>query len=339
MSIVTFFGFDDLAASQMTADGWSGNPASVVAGLVDGNAWRFNNTGNASSIVALPAAYGSLIVGFLLRRSMNDTTNTFLRLLNGTGTRVCDLQLISGKIRVLNAAGSTIVTDATTLTPNTWTYIEVKIVVGTSGTVQVKINGATEISTATGNFGTSNIDHLSIRNDTSNSTTALQQDFDDLYVIDPSVGTDNDFLCTPTITPHITTVYPNADGAHSQWTPNSGSTHYTRVDENAPGPDGDTSYVSDNTVGDRDSYAFGDLSGTVNDIIAVKARAYARGDVAGRSIGLVARPGSTDHDGASQAITTSYAMYSEIWETNPDTGVAWAESEVNAAEFGIKVTA
>ncbi len=46
---------------------------------------------------------------------------------------------------------------------------------------------------------------------------------------------------------------PNADGAYTQWTPNSGTTHYTRVDET--NCNGTTDYNRETTVGERDSYA------------------------------------------------------------------------------------
>ena len=48
------------------------------------------------------------------------------------------------------------------------------------------------------------------------------------------------------------TLLPRSDGAYSQWTPNSGSVHYARVDETAC--NGATDYNYTNTVGNRDSY-------------------------------------------------------------------------------------
>lgn len=45
---------------------------------------------------------------------------------------------------------------------------------------------------------------------------------------------------------------PTADGAYTQWTPNSGTGHYVTVDET--NCNGNTDYVSTSTVGNRDSY-------------------------------------------------------------------------------------
>jgi hypothetical protein len=48
------------------------------------------------------------------------------------------------------------------------------------------------------------------------------------------------------------TLYPISDGTYTQWTPKSGSVHYTQVDETTC--NGTTDYVSETTVGQRDSY-------------------------------------------------------------------------------------
>ena len=45
---------------------------------------------------------------------------------------------------------------------------------------------------------------------------------------------------------------PSSDGTYLQWTPKTGSTHYTMVDESTC--NGTTDYNSTNTVGNRDSY-------------------------------------------------------------------------------------
>ena len=48
------------------------------------------------------------------------------------------------------------------------------------------------------------------------------------------------------------TLYPTSDGNYVQWTPSTGSTHYTLVDETTC--NGTTDYVSETTTGERDSY-------------------------------------------------------------------------------------
>lgn len=47
-------------------------------------------------------------------------------------------------------------------------------------------------------------------------------------------------------------IFPSSDGAYLSWTPSTGTTHYTLVDESTC--NGATDYNSTNTVGNRDSY-------------------------------------------------------------------------------------
>ncbi len=48
------------------------------------------------------------------------------------------------------------------------------------------------------------------------------------------------------------TVYPTSDGNYQQWTPNAGVTRYTQVDETTC--NGNTDYISEATVGERNSF-------------------------------------------------------------------------------------
>ncbi len=50
-----------------------------------------------------------------------------------------------------------------------------------------------------------------------------------------------------------TSLYPTADGTYTAWTPSTAGTHAVLVDESAC--NGVTDYVSETTVGDRDSYS------------------------------------------------------------------------------------
>ncbi len=50
----------------------------------------------------------------------------------------------------------------------------------------------------------------------------------------------------------VNNLFPSSDGTYTQWTPSTGSTHYTLVDESSC--NGTTDYVRTATVGNRDSY-------------------------------------------------------------------------------------
>jgi hypothetical protein len=161
--------------------------------------------------------------------------------------------------------------------------------------------------------------------------------YDDVYVLDSAGSVNNTFLGDQ----HVETIYPNADGNYGQWTPSSGTSHNALVNEHSGTyPDGDTSYVSDATVGHRDSYALGDLSVLSGTIAAVQSAMYARkDDAATRQIAAFIRRSSTDYDGATATLATTYAFYTEIREQDPSTSAAWDIAGVNAAELGVKTVA
>jgi hypothetical protein len=130
---------------------------------------------------------------------------------------------------------------------------------------------------------------------------------------------------------------PSGAGAETQWTPSAGS-NYQNVDENPE--NGDTDYNKSNTVGQVDTYAMANLVSVAGLIYGVQYLEYARKDNAGtRTIAPVARIGGADYLGSNVNLSDSYAYTREIKELSPATAAAWTISEINAMEFGVKVTA
>jgi hypothetical protein len=126
---------------------------------------------------------------------------------------------------------------------------------------------------------------------------------------------------------------PNGAGAHSAWTPNGATPNYACVDETTA--DGDTTYVSDSTPGDIDTYAFADVDASAT-VYGVQTNLYARKDDAGtRQIAPVVRQSGTDYVGTTVTLGSSYSFYSQIYNQDP-TAADWTAAHVNADEFGVK---
>jgi len=346
MALKLIEGFDHFSTvAKMAAKGWSlvggaTGTGSLPAGRIEGNCYQVVSTAgqNSQLVKSLPAAYGTVVIGFAFKFSALPTsTNDILLLRTVGGVSVGSVRLVTGtgQLRIVNGSGSTIATGATALSVGTWYFIELKIFVnGASGTGELMLNGVSEIASTTGNFGSTNIGQVLIQ---SGSSAATQQ-WDDMYLLDTSGSAPNNTFLGDV---HVETLFPSADGAHTDFTPNSGSNHFDRVNDQAGTfPDDDTTYVSDATVGHRDSYAYDDLSVLTGTIFGVQTVQDARKDDAGtRQIAAVARVSGTDYDGATVTLGTTYAMGTEIRETNPNTSAAWTVSDVNGAEFGIKVVA
>ncbi|QQR68374.1 MAG: hypothetical protein IPI58_05830 [Alphaproteobacteria bacterium] len=67
----------------------------------------------------------------------------------------------------------------------------------------------------------------------------------------------------------------------------------------------------------------------------------ARKDDAGSRMmrGLLRSGGADDEGAALLAPGTDYRFHRQIWETNPATGTAWTQGQINALEAGCKITA
>jgi hypothetical protein len=104
-------------------------------------------------------------------------------------------------------------------------------------------------------------------------------------------------------------------------------------------PNDDTDYVTSGTPGDKDTYAYANLTSTGGTVRAVQINERARKDDAGaRSIVSVARLSGTETDGAVHTLSTSYGSFRSVRTTKPGGG-AWAIADVNNAEFGVKINA
>lgn len=254
----------------------------------------------------------------------------------------CDLRVNADLTLTVTRNGTALTngTSVAALSLSTWYYLEWKVTIADSisaGSCKVRLNGVDIITVATSQ------DTKNTANSSANQVElgpggvgvgSLDMRFDDFYLCDQSGSTNNDFLgdC------RIDTIYPTSDGTYSQFTPSTGSTHYTLVDETTPNT---SDYNDGATVGDRDSYGMGNLSAlTSQTVYGVQVNAAILKDDAGsKSAATFVRSSGTNGDGASSALGTSQVYLSQIFETDPNGSIAWTESSVNAMEAGVKVAA
>lgn len=229
-------------------------------------------------------------------------------------------------------------TSSSTLTFNTWYYIEFKgLISDTVGTWDVHVDAsATGWPTGTGdtqNGGTGQPNRAAILGAYSGSFACF---IDDWYVLDGSGAANNDFLGIKNVGSSIAVADSVSAGTNQQWTPATGTDHGAMVDENPP--NGDTDYNASSTVGQRDTYHITAvaLSGTTN---GIQVNRYLRKTDAGaRTTTCVVRSGVTNFDNATaQSPLTTYTYLTAIYEQDPNTSAAWVPANISAAEFGEKV--
>lgn len=285
------------------------------------------------------------VVGIGIAWKMGALTADFVVFREGATDHLEFTVTAAGNIECRRNAGGTLLgtSSGVAMSINTYYYIEIKVKINDStGGVWIKIDGTDvlrlgdyAVSPAaldTRNGGTSGvIDNVDLR-----SGSGDTNDFDDYVIWDDAVAdADNpndDFLGDI----RVETVFPTGSGNSTDGTPSAGS-NWQCVDDNPPNDD--TDYVSETTTGDHDTYAMGNLATATGSVTAVRWAANARKTDAGScTVAPVLRTGGADFTGSDKSPGTSYRYLSQIYDVNPDTGLAFTISEINAIEVGWKKT-
>jgi hypothetical protein len=333
MSIVWIDGFDLYSSTvNYTSKGYSSTAGttSFVTGRFGGLALRVQSA-NGAVTFGLPGSYTGLAWGFAYRPS-NLIASTLIAQFMTSGSIVCSLFLLATGalqfVRGSTTGTNVLCTTAVVASVSNWTYIEMEFTQSaTVGAVNIYCNGALAASATAVNTGATAINQLGYAG-TNSGFNAVTSDFDDSYV--KNVATRNGEC-------KVETLRPSSDAA-VQWTPNSGATNFSRVNEAAS--DGDTSYVSSATVGQTDLYGVGALGSSPANIMAVQVTVIARkDDAASRQLATVNKSGTTTSTGATRALGSTYQTFSDIYETNPDTTSAWTPTTVNGLQVGQTVIA
>lgn len=247
----------------------------------------------------------------------------------------------TGLVEVRRGAGGTLLaTGSIAVAAATYTYLEVYVLVSdTVGVVQTQVNGLPDISISgvdTRNGGTGILDTFAQVTPYRGATVASSFSYlDDLYILDTSGSQNNSFLGDV----RVESILPNGNGNSSDLVGSDGNSvdNYLLVRE-VP-PDGDTTYVESSTVGAEDTYEYGEVLSTSGQVFGVQVCMYARKtDAPAQTIAARSRLGTTEVGGADLAEATTYAYLLQIFEDDPD-GSPWTVSSVDAAQFGVQVTA
>jgi len=210
-----------------------------------------------------------------------------------------------------------------------WQHIEAEVYCHDSaGYVVVKVN-EDEVINVTGvdtlAQATSGIAQIGIRN---------------LYLAQsPSTFADDIFTWTPDIATGVVDFVGDkrvgmleltADTAQADWTPYGTASGWDALTE-VPSDD-DGSYIQSSTAGDISEFAIADLPSTLNTITAVQTCVKQRKNVPGTCTTRVSlNSASVLSDGADYPLTSNWTYYMDVHETDPNTGVAWTKSGLDAA--------
>lgn len=163
------------------------------------------------------------------------------------------------------------------------------------------------------------------------------QTLDDLYYCDTTAGAGSNPCNTLLGDPRAYTLFPTSNGS-AAWTPLAGA-NWQEVNEIAF--DGDATYNYSSTPGQDDLFNVGALPSTASGFLGVQTTVAGRKDDAGyRSVKQLYKSGGTTSVGSEQALPdTNYIYWSEMFAIDPDTGVDWIRTGINAAEPGYRMFA
>ena len=281
-----------------------------------------------SGLSALTVGHASLMGSFLL----GQINYNVVGLWNGgpSGTLEVGVCMTSNQKYAIyvGSPSNVVATDANLITVGSWHYVELEVVPGPTGSATLFVDGF-QVATYSGNLGAATtIDTVGfgpIGNQPSTAYTTTHS-YDDVYVSNSATREGER---------RVETLVPSSD-SQKQWTPLSGTTNYTEV--NQLPIDGDTTYVYSSTVGNEDRYGITSLSGNPQAISAVQVRVCARkDDSATRTMSSIINSAGTEVDGATFALAASYLYQSDIYPLNPNGSAAWTASTVNAVLIGQRV--
>jgi hypothetical protein len=336
MAILFADGFDHYTTP--TQKGWSTNgcPIDAGAGRFGSPAMRITTS---STVLPIPGgSYSTLIMGLGFVGLADPAQTGLFMKLRDSGTEHIWLHLLSSGLFRISRAGTILGTGtiAVKVAAGVFNYLELKVTISdTVGVVQTWVNGIADLNLSsqdTMNGGNASVNEVFVHNAGGFASIFM----DDFVLLDTSGSApQNDRLGDVRVQGRM----PNGNGNSSVLVGSDGNStdNYLLVDEAAP--NSDTDYVESSTVNDKDTYTYEDLTATAGTVYGVQILPFARKTDAGvRTIKSVARHSTNEVDGPDQTLPAGYIYLPDIRQTKPGGG-AWTISELNASEFGAKVTA
>lgn len=341
MAIVKMDGFDLYGDTTGLEGSWStvGTPSlGTATGRFGGGGVTVN--GNTSEGVYLTDTSGDKFItaGFAFKSDMVDEQRLFCGLSNTFSSNSINGAVLlntDGSITVEGDGGINLASSAAaTISANSWYYIEVQLHKDAAGSIEVFVNGTSVVS-ASGDTedGAANILLFGTVSSGSTNTTV----YDDVYL-----ATDASALPAIKGDVVIETVLPNADTAQADWTLSAGTDGFALIDDAlGTNGDGDTTYISETTLGNKSEFDLENISASPTSVHAVAIRTRAAKTDAG-TIEYTQYIDSSGTEGAGSAIAPAESVYnlsvSDIYETDPNTASAWTEAGVNALKLGVEIT-
>jgi hypothetical protein len=333
-----------------TAIGWSYRVGATVAtfstalGRFGGAALEARASAN-SAIWQYPYAFSTntdYFTSFSFRANSipGSGVQRFFGLTDTAGAQCFLLSLTStGAIRYANAPGTTTSDSAAgVITASTWYRVEVKFNLGTNtstGTLEVRVNGVSVLAVTAQNIFAS-LGGALLRYFNDQSATADHRYFDDIVINDTTGTTNNTWMDDV----RIDTIQPNGDTAQADWAKSTGTSGFALIDDTLGASDGDGTYLSSNTVGNKSEFDMTSLPSASGSIYALQMRVCAeRSGLTARTFRSYLKNSAAVVNGPTlQAFALTYAWnLGGIASTDPNTSAPWTDSGVGSVKLGLEL--
>lgn len=217
------------------------------------------------------------------------------------------------------------VTATPVIVAEAWQHVECMVTIDNAvGMVEVRVNGVTVLAVA-------DVDTAASANiETSqfavyyNLTAGTNIYVDDMFCYDNTGSYNNSFLGDR----RVLTLFPDADTADTDWSVTGAANGYQAIDDATP--DGDSTYISSATVGDKSGFSYQDLPAGISNIAGVVAVHMSRKTDAGpANIQTAIKSGASESLGADRTITERYTYWQDVFETDPASAAPFTPTEVN----------
>ncbi len=304
--------------------------------LTDFGGVRLPSTFNSDGTVTVSSgSFADLYIQSYFRYSVAPTLlyEEIIEVIGTDGTPIAALCFDNaGKLSIYNYNGAIFVQvaiGATVLSTNTWYKINLKITAGGSGAYELKIDEAAELSGSNSWTNTNNCMNSIIGASRDINGQSMTVFFDDCIMSDSS------FITTDY---GVKVIKPNANGSTMSWTAGGSPQDYTQVDD-IPRGDVTSAFVLSPTTGnpnvalfDMEDCATVGITGTIHSLRAVTQMREASSGTSASKIRV--HSGATDSDSSTRNGTTTATGQNRLLNTDPDTGVAWTLSGIDAVEIG-----
>jgi hypothetical protein len=249
-------------------------------------------------------------------------------------TKVIALAINADGKLIWQVADSTVATGTLNYSQSVWHLIDTRVLIGSSGILQVKIDGIMDASYSgdTRGNGQTVIDRIIWASGSSLGQYPTHF-FDDIALNDTTGGVDDSWCGDG----HVEMLVPNADGDLNEWEPSSVGDHYLMVDERPP--DDDTTYVGTTVGEEQEMFGLTAYDDTNKTVLRVFAEARARDMSAkGEYVKLGFKTGGTVYlSAATRQLGYNYQrVKGDEALINPYTSLAWTKTDLDALQFVIE---